>query len=87
MDLFNKNLKTILNTFEDPDYQKFQEYFLEFFNIQAPIKSKYRMGNDHPYMSKSLRKATMTRSKLKNRLNKLKTLKTYKAIKFKEIFA
>ena len=46
------------------------------------------MGNDHPYyVSKSLRKATMTRSKLKNRLNKLKTLKTYKAIKFKEIFA
>ena len=40
------------------------------------------MGNNRPYMSKSLRKAIMTRSKLKDRLNKLstpeKTGKSYK---------
>ena len=41
MDLFNKNLKTILNTFEDLDYHKFQECFLELLNTQAPIKTKY----------------------------------------------
>ena len=81
MDLFNKNLKTILNTFEDLDYHKFQECFLELLNTQAPIKTKYIRGNNQPYMSKSLRKAIMTRSKLKNRLNKLNTPENWQSYK------
>ena len=81
MDLFNKNLKTILNTFEDLDYHKFQECFLELLNTQAPIKTKYIRGNNQSYMSKSLRKAIMTRSKLKNRLNKLNTPENWQSYK------
>ena len=80
MDLFNKK-KTILNTFEDLDYHKFQECFLELLNTQAPIKTKYIRGNNQPYMSKSLRKAIMTRSKLKNRLNKLNTPENWQSYK------
>ena len=38
IDLFNKNLKTILNTFEDIDYHEFQECFLELLNTQLISK-------------------------------------------------
>ena len=42
-------------------------------NTQVPIKTKNNQGNNQSYMSKSLRKAVMTRSKLEDRLNKRNT--------------
>ena len=39
----------------------------------APLKQKYTRANQAPFMNKELQKAIMLRSKLHNRLNKLKT--------------
>ena len=44
------------------------------FNKHAPIKSKILRANDNPFMTKELRKAIMVRSRLRNELNKKKTL-------------
>ena len=39
----------------------------------APLKQKNIRANQAPFMNKELQKAIMLRSKLRNRLNKLKT--------------
>ena len=46
---------------------------MEILNIHAPIKFKYIRANNNLFMTKDLRKATKQRSKLRNRLNRLKT--------------
>ena len=42
-------------------------------NVHAPIKEKYDRANDRPFMAKTLRKAIMLRSSLRNKYNKNKT--------------
>ena len=39
-------------------------------NRYAPLKKKYLRANDGPFMTKELRKATMTRSRLKSIFNR-----------------
>ena len=60
----------------------------EFVNISlkvlerhAPLKQKYLRANHGPFMTKELQKAIMHRSKLRNRLNKLKTDQAHKEYK------
>ena len=48
-------------------YNIFQNIFQEILNIHAPFKSKTVRANIAPYMNKNLRKAIMTRSRLKNK--------------------
>ena len=55
------------------DYDKFQSIFMETFNKLAPLKAKYVRANNAPYMNKSLNKAIMTRSRLKNKFIKYPT--------------
>jgi hypothetical protein len=69
---FHKELKDRLKT-DRGDYAKFEENFLEVLNKHAPIKKKVVRANDKPFMTKTLRKAIMRRSALKNIYMKQKT--------------
>ena len=55
--------------------------FMNVFERHAPIKFKYVRANEGPFMTKQLRKAIMVRSKLRNKLNKLKTFEANLAYK------
>ena len=52
----------------------FVNIFMNIFNRHAPLKSKSIRANENPFMTRELRKAIMVRSKLRNKLNKKKTL-------------
>ena len=52
----------------------FVNTFMGIFNKHAPLKSKIIRANDNPFMTKEIRKAIMIRSKLRNQLNRKKTL-------------
>ena len=80
-DFFNDHLKLKLNSLDEINYTNFQECFLELLNSQAPIKKKFIRGNNQPFMTKTLRKAIMTRSKLRNRYNQLRTPENWKSYK------
>ena len=73
--VFNKNLASKINATTDnrTNFKQFQQIFLEELEKQAPIKKKIVRANQAPYMTKSLRKAIMTRSGLQNKYHKLKT--------------
>ena len=43
---------------------------MKVLNLHAPMKTKYIRGNNAPFMNKTLSKAFMHRSKLKNKFNK-----------------
>ena len=67
----------VLNVSND----EFVSIFMNIFDKHAPLKLKYVRANDSPFMTKDLRKAIMVRSKLKNRLNKEKSLSAKLAYK------
>ena len=52
------------------DLQEFELLFDETLGTHAPLKTVTIRGNNKPHMTKSLRKAMMLRTKLKNRANK-----------------
>ena len=54
-------------------FEMFQKTFLWVLDKHAPLKKKTVRANEAPYMTKQLRKAIMTRSRLQNRHHKLKT--------------
>ena len=56
------------------NYSESQNLFLCVFNIHAPSNVKYVRENEVPYMTKTLRKAIMTRSRLENKYQKTKSL-------------
>ena len=45
-------------------------FFLKELNKHAPLKKKFLRHNNNPFMTKSLRKQIMVRSKLRNNYNK-----------------
>ena len=58
-------------------YEEFRNTFLETLNAYAPIKKKTVRGNNAPFMNKTLSKAFMQRTKLKNKYNKFPTENNY----------
>ena len=54
------------------NYLEFEKSFVEALNKHAPKKIKIFRGNYKPHTNKTLRKATMKRSQLKNKANKTK---------------
>ena len=77
---FNENLfrdehkNTLLNIDNaSMNREKFKDIFMQILNKYAPMKKKCIRGNNAPFMNKTLCKAFMHRSKLKNRLNKIPT--------------
>ena len=63
------------------NFTRFQELFLELLNKHAPLKEKTVRANEMPYMTKSLRKAIMTRSRLENKYHKDRTSDSYGKLK------
>ena len=52
---------------EDINYQTFENTVMDLLNQKAPIKKKYIRANNAPFMNKTLSKAVMTRSRIRNR--------------------
>ena len=70
-DLFRDELKnTLQNTFTEMGYDDFKRTFMTILNKHAPMKKKFPRGNNAPFMNKTLSKAFMHRSKLRNKYNK-----------------
>ena len=55
---------------EKHDYLDFKKKFIDTLNKHAPKKIKIFRGNQKPHIKKTLRKAIMKRSQLKNKANK-----------------
>ena len=70
--LFRYNLLKKLNNMNDGkvDYDTFETFFIELLNLHAPMKEKYMRANNSHFMNKSLHKAVMTRSRLRNKFLK-----------------
>ena len=63
------------------NYTQFDTGFLDVLNVHAPLKKKMVRANEVPYMTKALRKAIATRSRLENQYYKNKSdtnLRVYK---------
>ena len=53
--------------------EKFLNVFKKVLDIHAPIKRRYITANQRPFMNKTLQKAKITRSRLRNKFLKNKT--------------
>ena len=51
-------------------YENFHKIFMAVLNIHAPIKKKIERGNNASFMTKTLAREIMHRTKLKNTFNK-----------------
>ena len=63
------------------EYSNFQNVFIQVLNNLAPAKKKIMRFNNSPFMTKTLRKAIMHRSRLKNiyiRKRNVKNWENYK---------
>ena len=78
---FETELKFKLNSQTNLSYSTFQAVFLEILNKIAPVKVKVLRFNNNAFMTKSLRKAIMLRSRLKNNLNKQRSDENWKNYK------
>ena len=64
------------------NYGEFKTIFMELFNTHAPMKERMVRANNAPFMTKTLSKAIMTRSRLRNIF--LKNPNTINESKFKK---
>ena len=78
---FETRLQSKLNSKNIIDYSQFQSIFLEILNNIAPVKMKTLRFNNNPFMNKVLRKAIMTRSRLKDKFNSNSSAKKWKSYK------
>ena len=63
--LFNElKRETFVNN--DQGFKKFCDMSIKLLNKHAPIKKKYKRGNQMPFVTKDLSKAIMKTSKLRN---------------------
>ena len=68
--LFRHDLSYALsNLTNTAGYEDFHKLYIDISNLHAPIKKKFVRGNNAPFMNKTLSKAIMHRSKLKNQFN------------------
>ena len=63
------------------EYGAFNKIVDDVLNDHAPLKKKTVRVNDSLFMTKSLRKAIMTRTRLRNRYNKVRNDENWKAFK------
>ena len=73
--LFRDELNSTLLNLDNGNvnYDEFKDIFMQILNKYAPMKKKCIRGNNAPFMNKTLCKAFMHRSKLKNKFNKIPT--------------
>ena len=74
-DFFRRDLTYNLENFDKTimKYEDFKNIFLDTLDVHAPLKKKTLRGNNSPFMNKTLSKAFMLRSRLKNKFNKNST--------------
>ena len=78
---FNEDLKSKLDLIEKLDYPLFERIFIDVLNTHAPVTTKKVRANNHQFMTKALRKALMTRSRLKNAYLKTRNSKNWENYK------
>ena len=61
--------------------KEFEDTVLETLNKHAPLKKRYIIANNDPFMNKPFCKAIMVRFRLRNKFLKLKTTKSMLAYK------
>ena len=68
VEIFRAELVASLDTFNgrEMSYDMFEEIFLQIINKHAPLKVKSLRANNALFMNKTLSKAFMTRSRLRN---------------------
>ena len=73
--LFRDELKSTLLNLDNVNmnYDEFKDIFMQILNKYAPMKKKCIRGNNARFMNKTLCKAFMHISKLKNKFNKIPT--------------
>ena len=87
MDNFKAELDDKLKSGVVTEYSNFQNIFIQVLNNHAPAKKKIVRFSNSPFMTKTLRKAIMHRSRLKNIYISVKEMiKPGKTIRKKEIF-
>ena len=84
---FKKDLKNVLTKENIDSCTKFDEQFLKFLNIHAPLKRKLLRANHAPYISKTLWKAIMRRFYLEKIYFKKRTNHSFKAYKKQKAIA
>ena len=69
LEIFRAELVASLNTFNgrEMNYEMFEEIFLQITNKHAPLKEKSLRANNALFMNKTLSKAFMTRTRLRNK--------------------
>ena len=66
-----KLIETLSNFKKDAiSYHIFENLFIELINKHVPLKVKFIRANNSPFMNKTLPKAFMTRSRLRNKIFK-----------------
>ena len=70
MEMFKADLDQNLKCTTSSKYSDFQSIFTRVLHNHAPIKKKILRFNNSPFMTKTLRKAIMHRSKLKISITK-----------------
>ena len=60
---------------------EFETMFLHTLNKHAPLKKRFIRANNAPFMTKTLCKAIMVRSRLRNKSLKLKSMESMEAYK------
>ena len=77
--VFRNDLREELGKVEPSDlnYSSFETTFDRVLDKHAPIKKKYVRANDKPFMTRALRKATMLRSRLRNKFNENRTAENW----------
>ena len=78
---FRRALKESLNEMDTTNFSEFNNRVETVLNEHAPMKKKCIRANDDPFMTKALRKAIFTRTKLRNRYNSNRTLENWNAFK------
>ena len=66
----NELLQGLHNIHGSISYDIFENVCITILNRHAPLKNKYIRANNSPFMNKTLSKAVMTRSRLKNKFIK-----------------
>ena len=59
----------LLNITDETCFDNFESTFKDILNKHAPIKTKNVRANNAPFMNKTLSKAIMTRSRIKNKFH------------------
>jgi len=70
---FRADIRNQLEQISEINIDDFKHVFTSTWNAHAPIKKKVLRANNAPFMNRTLSKAFMHRSKLKNKYNKLPT--------------